>query len=683
MKTQGDRANVLPPYALWGLAGPRWRRRRTSCVRRLSSFDRQAMYKGSCRFTGFSFVSMTTKHTQLARKWMYTCIGSKNRGAKAQSKDRQSSRWRRPAKEHCLYERVRRIRWEDEKTSLRLSVMCGFLLFFLRSWQLSIWDRLLLSSKRSSLSLYRLRDVWAVTEKQLVSTSLGVFRHEVTRTDLPQKKPKRKDISLRNRSSLWRTRPFNDGLLCRRWHDPDPSRPSFLQVVVPFGHRASILTKYHDECCHMGKEKTLLRLRSRFHWYGMRHDVVDWVRSCSSCSAHKTPKRCGRGAPLVSTWCGYPWERVAMDLIPNLPVTKRGNRHLLVVVDNSQSGPKRFHCRTCGLRRSLQFSSARLWHVTAPHAPCTRITAGIWTVTFSETYALCSEFRKHARLLIILLAMAWWSAWTRPLRSSFPTMCPAATTTGIRTCQKCWWLLALPFSHRPHTHRTTSCSDGTCTSRQTWFTVYPLTTQRRVFRRRQSGGCVSAWRMLMPLFARSCQLYIVIRKRISIATLCRCPSLKATLFGCSPHLLALACHRSSAPHGVVLTKSSTASRTESTTVCALRGHLIDWWLPMSTGWSPATDVWLTSPLFRKFLVLHLPRRQHYLSHRDQLMCPTLPIFFLYDADVADTVERWDVPDNPQRGRSQRHRCLPAHLADFIVEVQWSDNDIKTFHLCCL
>ena len=36
---------------------------------------------------------------------------------------------------------------------------------------------------------------------------------------------------------------------------------------------------------------------------------------------------------LVSTWCGYPWERVAMDLIPNLPVTKHGNRHLLVVVD--------------------------------------------------------------------------------------------------------------------------------------------------------------------------------------------------------------------------------------------------------------------------------------------------------------------------------------------------------------
>ena len=34
------------------------------------------------------------------------------------------------AKEHCLFERDRRLRCEDEQTSLRLSAMCGLLLFF-------------------------------------------------------------------------------------------------------------------------------------------------------------------------------------------------------------------------------------------------------------------------------------------------------------------------------------------------------------------------------------------------------------------------------------------------------------------------------------------------------------------------------------------------------------------------
>ena len=55
--------------------------------------------------------------------------------------------------------------------------------------------------------------------------------------------------------------------------------------------------------------------------------------------------------------------------------------------------------------------------------------------------------------------------------------------------------------------------------------------------------------------------------------------------------------------------------------------------------------------------------------------PSLPTYVpdatdaLYDADVADAVERWDVPDDPQLGRPQRHRRFPAHFADFVVEVQ--------------
>ena len=34
------------------------------------------------------------------------------------------------ANEHCLYERDRKLRCEDEETSFRLSAMCGLLLFF-------------------------------------------------------------------------------------------------------------------------------------------------------------------------------------------------------------------------------------------------------------------------------------------------------------------------------------------------------------------------------------------------------------------------------------------------------------------------------------------------------------------------------------------------------------------------
>ena len=85
-----------------------------------------------------------------------------------------------------------------------------------------------------------------------------------------------------------------------------------------------------------------------------------------------------------------------MDLIPNLPVTKRGNRHLLVVVDYFTKWAEVFPLPDM---RAETITSVFLGEIVArygTHAPCRQIKAGIWTVTFSETSALCSEFRRHA-----------------------------------------------------------------------------------------------------------------------------------------------------------------------------------------------------------------------------------------------------------------------------------------------
>ena len=140
---------------------------------------------------------------------------------------------------------------------------------------------------------------------------LVIVRDWITQHSRPERPPVGASPVL---AHLWRnfsSLEFGDGLLCRCWHDPDLSPSSFLQVVVPFGHHASILTKYDGECGLMGEEKTLLRLRSRFDWYGMRHDVVDWVRSCSSCSAHKLQNFAGVEHHLSvpgAVICGSEWQ---------------------------------------------------------------------------------------------------------------------------------------------------------------------------------------------------------------------------------------------------------------------------------------------------------------------------------------------------------------------------------------
>ena len=139
---------------------------------------------------------------------MYTCTGAKNRGAKAQSTDRQSSRWRRPC-EGTLYERDRRLRCEDEKTSLRLSAMCGLLLFFLWSWQ---------RHRRSEIGCYSARRgaafhciAWEMFEHWWKSNRwVRVWEFFAMKWPrlLSLEKPKRKDISLDDRSWAWRTRLF-------------------------------------------------------------------------------------------------------------------------------------------------------------------------------------------------------------------------------------------------------------------------------------------------------------------------------------------------------------------------------------------------------------------------------------------------------------------------------------------
>ena len=134
----------------------------------------------------------------------------------------------------------------------------------------------------------------------------------------------------------WRGRQcfrVREGVLCRMWEEEDSSRPTRFQILVPVKLRARMLEEYHDQAGHQGIHRTYCQLLKRFYWHGMKRDVHDYVASCKSCSQRSRPVGRGKGAPLQVTWSGYPFERIAMDLIPGLPETINGNKHILVVVD--------------------------------------------------------------------------------------------------------------------------------------------------------------------------------------------------------------------------------------------------------------------------------------------------------------------------------------------------------------
>ncbi|XP_067659772.1 uncharacterized protein [Haliotis asinina] len=116
-----------------------------------------------------------------------------------------------------------------------------------------------------------------------------------------------------------------------------------VQAVVPTSLRKDVLRVSHEALMggHMGSKKTLDRVTSQFYWPGVQGDVRRYCISCDICQ-RTTPKgkvsKIPLGTmPLIET----PFERVAVDLIgPIYPVTDRGNRYILTVVDYATRYPE-------------------------------------------------------------------------------------------------------------------------------------------------------------------------------------------------------------------------------------------------------------------------------------------------------------------------------------------------------
>jgi hypothetical protein len=100
------------------------------------------------------------------------------------------------------------------------------------------------------------------------------------------------------------------------------------------GGRKFILEQLHSMSMagHLGQNKTLSRVRQRCYWPGMRQDVFRWVTKCHICDRVKALTPRGK-AELRQSEVTYTMERVAIDLMGPMPMTRRGNQHILVVVD--------------------------------------------------------------------------------------------------------------------------------------------------------------------------------------------------------------------------------------------------------------------------------------------------------------------------------------------------------------
>ncbi|KAJ3661302.1 hypothetical protein Zmor_005702 [Zophobas morio] len=85
-----------------------------------------------------------------------------------------------------------------------------------------------------------------------------------------------------------------------------------IQLVVPAIRTKKALQEMHNQnsSAHFGINKTLSKVRERFHWVRGREDVGNWCKKCTTCAVDKRPKIRARGL-MQSHNVGSPFGRTA------------------------------------------------------------------------------------------------------------------------------------------------------------------------------------------------------------------------------------------------------------------------------------------------------------------------------------------------------------------------------------
>ncbi|MCG8045580.1 MAG: RNase H-like domain-containing protein, partial [Candidatus Thiodiazotropha endolucinida] len=153
-----------------------------------------------------------------------------------------------------------------------------------------------------------------------------------------KERPASKDIDSGSyvMKSLWNQFPcldIHDGLLVRRLNNFEDGTTS-MQAIVPRNTRRTILQGCHDvkTAGHLGGKKTLSKVRQKFYWPGLQSDVRAYVAGCETCMKRKEPNPTKR-APMQIVRSGFPMERLAIDILGELPLTNKGNKYILVISD--------------------------------------------------------------------------------------------------------------------------------------------------------------------------------------------------------------------------------------------------------------------------------------------------------------------------------------------------------------
>ena len=106
------------------------------------------------------------------------------------------------------------------------------------------------------------------------------------------------------------------------------------KLFIPTIERVHVIREVHTslDSSHFGVEKTLCHLKRFFFWPHMKKIVTSFVKGCVMFFVSNPSNRKLRlYTPL--TILGHPWEIVSMEFVGGLPMSRKGQDYLYVVVD--------------------------------------------------------------------------------------------------------------------------------------------------------------------------------------------------------------------------------------------------------------------------------------------------------------------------------------------------------------
>ncbi len=180
-----------------------------------------------------------------------------------------------------------------------------------------------------------IQPLWSLSDVRQAQLEDGDIAPVLLRREASSARPKWADVSPLSAVSKkilarWEQLRLVDGILRVKHVERNQE---WCRLVLPKKFRHEVCVQAHDagSSGHLGSEKTLLRVRARFWWPGMRDYIERWVRTCVPCQRRKGPQAKPK-APLQKYVVGAVGERVASDIVGPFSETIRHNKYIIVFI---------------------------------------------------------------------------------------------------------------------------------------------------------------------------------------------------------------------------------------------------------------------------------------------------------------------------------------------------------------